>query len=84
MITHSESIFIDQGLLQRLKDDPIRTYLLLKMLIEQYVKLEEPDGEDPLIAPGAVDYVLKGMMNEVKKQYPMVSEVPTPPPGEIN
>ena len=55
MITHSESIFIDQGLLQRLKDDPIRTYLLLKMLIEQYVKLEEPDGEDPLIAPGAVD-----------------------------
>ena len=84
MITHSESIFIDQGLLQRLKEDPIRTYLLLKMLIEQYVKYDSPEGEQIQMAPGAVDYVLKGMMNEIKRQYPEVREVPKPLLSEIN
>ncbi len=84
MITESESIFIDQGLLQRLKDDPIRTYLLLKMLVEQYVKFDMPDGEERTMAPGAIDYVLKGMMNEIKRQYPEVREIGKPKPEEIN
>jgi hypothetical protein len=84
MITESESIFIDQGLLQRLKDDPIRTYLLLKMLIEQYVKFDSPEGQQMQMAPGAIDYVLKGMMNEIKRQYPEVREIGKPKPEEIN
>ena len=84
MITDSESILIDKGLLQRLKEDPIRTYLLLKMLIEQYVKFDMPDGEERTMAPGAVDYVLKGMLNEIKRQYPEVRETRKLKPEELN
>ena len=72
--------WIPTEILEQIKADPIRTYLLIKMLVENYAPikdLEAPEGQ-------AVDYVIKGMMAEMKRQFPKITQVKPPTPEEIN
>ena len=72
--------WIPEDLIKTIQEDPIRTYLLLKMLVEMYApvkNMEMSEGQ-------AADYVIKGMLDEMKKQYPKIVKVKPPTPEEIN
>ena len=72
--------WIPTEILEQIKADPIRTYLLIKMLVQNYAPIKEmevPEGQ-------AVDYVIKGMMDEMKRQYPKIEKASPPKPEEIN
>lgn len=72
--------WIPVDLIKRIEQDPIRTYLLLKMLVEQYAPIKDTETMDGQ----AADYVIVGMLDEMKRQYPKIKKVEKPKPEEIN
>ena len=73
-------LWIPTEILQEIKADPIRTYLLIKMLVEHY----SPVKDLPASEGQAVDYVIKGMMAEMKRQFPKITQAKPPSPDELN
>jgi hypothetical protein len=73
-------LWIPKEILQEIEADPIRTYLLLKMLVQHY----SPVKDLPASEGQAVDYVILGMMAEMKRQFPKVEKMPAPAPNELN
>ena len=74
-------LWIPTQLIKQIEEDPIRTYLLLKMLVQQYAPISKDDLERD---SNSADYVIAGMLTEMKRQYPKVEKMPDPKPEELN
>lgn len=76
---NGEMMWIPKEIVERIQKDPVRVYLLLKLMAVKTL-----DDKEIEFGQEEVDQFIWGMMEEVKKQYPSYKKVEDLKEEELN